>query len=255
MIDSEPKDSLSLFEQFVLPLYYFDHNRKPKKWATGFIVEIKKQHFLVTAAHVRLSHKEAKGPLYFFHEHRRTIEIGNMTMTNLNPDTGIDRWDLAIAKLPDGGGPPYAEVNKRAVHFDQLTPSLVPRSDWNYAAVGFPNSKNKVYEREIKGRALAVISGSPSQDVYDSMELNEQQHILVEYDRTFESKGAIFPKLTGMSGGPIFAFLGQEEPTNIAEVKVVAVATDYIESKKLIKGTDVVSLRFMIENSYTSNKK
>lgn len=254
----EPKlsteaNELKLFEQFVFPLYYFDQNRKPEKWATGFIVELKKQFFLVTAAHARVEKAQAKGPLFYFYDHDKTVSIGTMTMTQPNPVTGVDRWDLAVAKLPEGGGPPYSALNKKAIRFDQLVPSLLPRSSWNYVAVGFPNAKNKVYEPAIKGRALAISSNSPPQTVYDSMNLDEQ-HLLIQYDRNFQGKGQILPKLKGMSGGPIFAVSDDQNLLTPDEVKVVAVSTDYFEDKKLIQGTDVISLRFMIESLSNSTR-
>ena len=58
-----------------------------------------------------------------------------------------------------------------------------------------------------------------------------------------------------MSGGPIFAISDNEAPSNLTEVRVVAVSTDYFEDKNLIKGTDVAPLLFIIESLFKSNKK
>jgi len=148
-------EAIETLTSFSVPLYV-ELRSRPVLCGTGFFVNVAKECFLVTAAHVL---DDAKSHRMYFHatpKLQRALD-GRMVRSGSQDRRLEDIVDIGIVRLGPRGRPPFPEVGKFAMSLDYLAPSRLPRAKRNYAIIGYPETKNRFRPNRLS-KSMSSIS-------------------------------------------------------------------------------------------------
>lgn len=241
----------------VVPIYQLDRRGRPEQFGSGFFVRSGGVNFLVSAAHVL--ERSRVVPLYYYIKPRVMRQLdGRFIANRFAGDREKDPIDLAVMRMHGDAQPPYKDVDKWAIDVSYLRSTGSDRSAKTFMIIGFPASRSAVnpIARNITASAYSYRTRSADGDRYQQLNFRPSQNLLLPLDlrKGFDlyGKRVNFPRPQGMSGSPVWLFFADNEPlSEHSRFSVVAVATKYLKTRKLMVATDVSRVVKMIERLST----
>lgn len=202
-------EAMAAVSSTVVPLYRYADGVAPAFIGSGVLLRTRKQHFLLTAAHVL--DEAGDGPLLPFDDAIRCARSSVLYKTPL-PAAGRfhDPLDLGILPLTVEDAQAltaYAFVDERHVSY-QTEPS---QNAVAYSLLGFPETST--HENRLNRTARSVrkhwFDTECGPEVYRWLKVNLETHLLIRHNRKLahgpKGNGPPF-RLPGMSGGGIWQF-------------------------------------------------
>jgi len=200
-----------------------------KLYATGVLVEIDKNYFIFTAAHVT---DAAENHIYIIPSKNDAIRLGGEWVFNalLNGEKrDDDKCDVAVFKINDENGIVmtqriYRFLSYSDIHINHELKTGVQINDEypngpGYLMIGFPVSsnwnRNTKYKETFESKPLVHPVSLASEDIYEKLKYNTYQNIIINYDRkgvfdyATQKHIPIGPKPNGMSGGGLWYISAQ----------------------------------------------
>jgi hypothetical protein len=235
---------VSHLARHVVPLFV-DENGRPKRCGSGFLVSKDCHSYLISAAHVFDPIKNGE-EIYFYIEPKLKRKLsGRARLTRMasGQDRCHDRFDIGVLQLDGAGLPPYPKVEKFALPVSALMPSALPRERKQYLLVGFPGTKTRLFEGEVRTTLYSYRNGSHPVEQYAAIGIAPQSHIALIF-RQKQSIGPdknirAFPDPAEMSGSPIWLLYDEAGPNDPAQTPVVGVAIEHHPNKDAIVATDI----------------
>lgn len=206
----------------VRPIYGSSELGKPEHIGSCVLLEINKEKYLITAAHV-IDHNE-RTTLYTSGisgtDELIPIECENVIRTkSIDGTRKNDRFDFAILPVSEN-----MMQNMGSVIFLNESDIFNHEPDKGmYLALGFPNSKNKKpNNREKKVSQNPFIYSShieKNSDIFEKIGVNPDSHYLLDFcsrhskDELGNMVNSICPQ--GASGGGLFFITGMNNPENL----------------------------------------
>jgi hypothetical protein len=253
------------FMSSVRPIYGSTEHEKPYHIGSCVLIEIDKNKYLVTAAHV-IDHNKIN-TLYVSGESDLVQLEAEALITN--PDTGNrddDKLDFAILSLSD-------EITAKLGNVVFINESgmldVAPENKGKlYLALGFPNSKNKkANNKESKVTENPFVYSSTlnfDEDVFNEVGATTSQHYLLDFcskhskDENNNKVNSIAPK--GASGGALFFIEGMNNPDNYrpdAECigKLTGILIENHKPQKVIMATKISVVKNALTTSSSGRAK
>ncbi|MDB6130024.1 MAG: hypothetical protein JWM04_1131, partial [Verrucomicrobiales bacterium] len=218
------------------------------------LIAIGSHRFLITAAHVL---DGARGNPVYIGLQRGYIEISGVGKNTAasHGNRNDDRVDVAFISLDtvfaDAAAENYAFLPIQFVDVQDNGADGTP-----YVVNGCPSKKVKregrtfypsTYELKITGR---------THDDYDGFGISPFTHIAMEFDRSKMTDGhgrrVHSPKLSGVSGGPVWKFIQTKTADGQAAFtrRLVGITIEHYESRRTLVGTRIAAALAMIRTGF-----
>ena len=207
--------------QYLIPIYLENEKGFLEHIGTSILLKIEPEnYFLITAAHV-LDHK-IRGSLMLVGDNGLVSLTSDFTITRLSQGTrDEDKFDFGFTKLNTEiikGITPYkfCSISHVVTNFNFRVPRL-------YTFMGYPNSKNKVWDR-VKPKAHSLNTLLASEDEYETYGIDSNTHIAIRFENNklvdSGDKKNVFPKPIGLSGGAVWGWYIYDD-SKVGNIKVI----------------------------------
>jgi hypothetical protein len=222
----------------------------PHPLGSGVLIRFGSYHFLVSAAHV-LDH--LRSSTLYIGGNVGLVEVRGTASSTISP-TGVradDTIDIGYVKLDESAVDELGSVSFLGP--DDLDPNDAPGPTNLYIGLGFPakSSKKDLNQKIVRSRMISV-TGSVNETMYAELGLQEESHILINYDRENMVRDGVkqaAPKPEGMSGGGLWRFDATNlRPSRIG--KLVGILTEYRDRKRYMLATRISVVIESIRNEY-----
>ena len=208
----------------------------PDLIGTGTLLEIEKQSFLITAAHVIDSAGNQPLLVYGSMGLRQIGGHGKITRpaSDLRKD---DRDDTSVVAL-DQETIDHLETAYKPLPIQHADANDLFLPQKPYAFFGFPWRKDS--KKSYGFQAMSV-----AETDYISSGLSPQKHIAVEFDLKHaidnnDGRELVAPNPQGMSGGPVWSFVSVDlDGQQMLTRRLVGIAIEYISDRKMLVGVRI----------------
>jgi hypothetical protein len=207
--------------------------------ATGTLLKVRNNHFMLTAGHV--CDQLAESNFLFPSAEGFSILHGEVAIRGHN-DRG-DVYDSGYVLLD-------TTVAEQMKHFFAFaTPKNVDineyplEGDW-YSFSGFPYRKRKIRGKQISSPLFSYHLQAASKEAYYRLDVNPYSHIICNFNRkryvTPEGRSLTAPLPHGLSGGPIVNYTKEVDPrTNPTTTKLAGICTEFHEKTRVLIGVRI----------------
>lgn len=225
------------------------NNKKPEHIGSGILVKIKKELFILTAAHV-VDETSLNDILIPTTDGLKPF-LGIVTNLNLPNDItrSNDIIDIAYYRLNKDWDFQF-DFNIEPLDLCDINITDIPYENDNYAFIGYPAKKSKIEDSTFSGKILNYSGGYIKTVNITKFGFNPETNIVINFDR---KKGVIInghneqlPLPNGISGGGIFAYAKDKTQNSKDTFKLVGICHTYIPEKKIMIGTKINILIAMI---------
>jgi hypothetical protein len=155
-------------------------NIKPDPNASGVLLKVKGQHFLITAGHVlQWNNPEDIGIMI-----NSTFYILNGIVKYVNPSKSVqsDKIDIAVWKIDDKVAKEL-ETRYRFLPFEKIDFQHKIDSKTKYLIVGFPwrETKEDKVNKKLKSSPLIFLANEAKKESYKRLRFEEHSNILLNY--------------------------------------------------------------------------
>ena len=218
---------------------------------TAILIECDKNTFLITAAHV-LQNNGNEFPLYLGINDKFIALDCQAYMSKIEDNLDLD---IAIFDIALNCQALYNELLKSEIKtFSIESPEHLPRyKKMHYLSIGFPwrRSKYNTREKVLSTKPLQYFSDEVSEKVYIKNRRAKENFLLVDYrrrkSRNSDKKRQMAPKPQGVSGGPIFTALVDEED-NIMMLIFEGILIEWRNNEYFVATRKLAIKEFLIQN-------
>jgi hypothetical protein len=229
----------------VRPIYTVNDRFGPELKASCVLFNVVNANFLITAGHV---FDNLEGSAIYIGGEKRLIQIkGQYVRTKPKGNSENDKYDLAYVEID---AETLSEIgNVRFLHSDELDPNDIAAKGHLYLILGYPATKNERIDYENHKtllRPYIYSANSPELIVYKRLDVLEESHILVNFDRkrttnrSYEISTA--PKPHGLSGGGIWRIRDYSDVASLSgpyPKKLVGIVIEGHPMQKVIMGVRI----------------
>jgi len=255
-IEEESVAAAKEFLHSVRPLYTVNERYAPELKASCVLFSVENVCLIITAGHV---FDDLQGSALYVGGAKRLVQLkGQFYRTKSKGSVDNDKFDLAFMELD-------AEAlaiigNIRFLQSGDLDPNDFAVKSHLYLILGYPATKNEHIDYARRKTLLTPYifsSNSPDLDVYKRLDVLEESHILINFDRkritnkTYDILTA--PKLHGMSGGGIWKIRDYSKVASLSapsEKKLVGIIIEGHPMHKVIMGVRISCVIETIRTNY-----
>lgn len=216
-------DAAELLSQFVVPLYTNDNRGWPELLGSGFFVNSGGNNFLVSAAHVLDTCREASVYYYCSKSEVRSLS-GRFMLTPRIGGRDNDPIDIGIVLLDSQHTLPCFHGQKNALPSSYLSvPEPSAEKESQFLALGFPATRSIVNTNSltVETKPQAFLSSPSPKNTTTAL---DDEHLVLVFDRkrSVDSFGhhKVFPDPHGMSGSPVFLMYSPQDSQDKKQEKL-----------------------------------
>jgi hypothetical protein len=247
------EESIAVAREFlpsVRPLFTVNERFGPELKASCVLFSLEDIRLIITAGHV---FDDLQGSAIYVGGEKRLVQLrGQYFRTKPNGSLEKDRFDLAFMELDADA---LAIIgNIRFLQSGDLDPNDIAAKSHLYCILGYPATKNVHVDYERHKTLLTPYifsSNSPDFDVYRRINILEESHILINFDRKRTTnktyKILTAPKLHGISGGGIWRIRDYSKVASLSGPSAKKLVGIIIESHPMHKVIIGVRISCVIE--------
>jgi len=243
-------------QKHIIPLYKIQDDDKSADYVgTGFLLQYPNEDlFLFTCGHVvdQIYKNETEFEIWLYHSGELRQINHNTILTiskQINESRNADKIDFASYKILNQELKEALLTEYRVIDAGDVVDLWHPQEKIIFAALGFPESKNKVKynQRQLKNIPYAYKGCGVPIAEYKALNLDPLVHVAfrIDFSRCRDDSQNIVqaPPPNGISGGPIFPLYSlSNSKTAFIPSPLAGITSFYMNKEKIIYGAKIAPI-------------